>query len=63
MSIKDLAKKAKLATNTVLYFELGRPARDTSVARIQAVFQKGGVEFSNPTLLPEFHGVALRCKG
>ena len=44
-SVRDLAKKAGLAANTVSRFEVGREAMVDTVKRMQAALEKGGVVF------------------
>lgn len=46
ITIKDLARAAKLASNTVLYFERGRSSYEESINAMRGALEKKGARFS-----------------
>ena len=53
---RKLAAEAKLAYNTVLFFELGRKVRFSSIDRLQTTLEGQGVRFGRGK-----HAVELRA--
>ena len=47
MSVRDLGSAAELSFETVSLYENGRPMRETSKAKILAVFEARGIEILN----------------
>ena len=45
LSVRDLAEKARVSTNTITRFEGGEPLKDRTVEAIYNVFASSGVEF------------------
>ena len=45
LSVRDLAEKARVSTNTITRFEGGEPLKDRTVEAIHNVFATSGVEF------------------
>lgn len=44
-SMRDLAREASVGVNTVLRFEAGAPANDSTVRLMQTALEAGGVVF------------------
>ena len=57
-STRELAKRARVGSNTVARFENGRPANVSTVTLIQQAFEAAGIEFLNH----EAPGVRLHPK-
>jgi transcriptional regulator with XRE-family HTH domain len=47
LGVRDLAAKAKVATDTVSRFEAGEELKPRTVEAIQHALEKAGVEFTN----------------
>jgi transcriptional regulator with XRE-family HTH domain len=47
MGVRDLAKAAKVSTNTITRFERGEELRERTVDAIRAALEALGVEFTN----------------
>ena len=45
LSVRELAEKARVSTNTITRFEGGEPLKERTVEAISEVFAAGGVEF------------------
>ncbi len=45
LSVRELAERARVSTNTVTRFENGEPLRDRTLDTIRDVFTAAGVEF------------------
>lgn len=45
MSVRELAEKARVSTNTVTRFEGGEPLKERTVDAMRDVFAEAGVEF------------------
>jgi DNA-binding XRE family transcriptional regulator len=46
-STRELAKRARVGSNTVARFENGKPANVSTVTLIQQAFEAAGIEFTN----------------
>jgi transcriptional regulator with XRE-family HTH domain len=46
-SAQDLAKRARVGSNTVVRFENGKPANASTVTLIQQAFEAAGVRFTD----------------
>ena len=46
-STQDLAKHARVGSNTVARFENGKPANTSTLTLIQQAFEAAGIEFTN----------------
>lgn len=45
LSVRELAEKARVSTNTVTRFESGEPLKERTVGAMRDVFTTAGVEF------------------
>jgi transcriptional regulator with XRE-family HTH domain len=58
LSVRDLAKRAKVATGTIVRLEAGETLQPRTLEAIQHALEKAGVEFTNG----EKPGVRLKSR-
>jgi len=58
LSVRELAARAKVATDTITRFEAGKELKARTIEAVQHALEKAGVEFTNG----DAPGVKLRKK-